>query len=123
MSKRTRRNAPILVEVSTLVALTQSTPVLVTADHVRHAAHYMYGDPRKGHDLDRWVVRSAVRPTSAQLAELGVAPDAEWHTGYIESGTGRQHWVYIAKRPLSEGTCERCSAAASERLFWQRGLS
>lgn len=122
MSKR-RRNAPIEVSMITLVALTQDTPVLVEQNHVRHAAHYAYNHPVKGHDLDRWVVRSQARPTFEQLAALGLPSDAEWHTGYRDSGTGPQHWVYIAKRPLSEGMCERCAAMASERLFAQRGLS
>jgi len=122
MRKR-RRNVPIGVSMPTLVALTQDAPVLIRADHIRHAAHYMYNHPAGGHDLDRWVIRSATQPTFEQMTALGLPSDAEWHTGYIESGTGRQHWVYIARRPLSDGTCERCGVVNSEQLFAQRGLS
>lgn len=107
--------------MSTLVALCEDAPELVKADHVRHAAHNPYGPG--GHDLDRWIVRRGAQPTREQLDALGVASDAKYHSGYIESGTGRQCWVYTAIRPMSDGACERCLHSSSERLFAQRGLS
>jgi hypothetical protein len=104
MRKRSSRNAPVNVPESVTVPV----PVLVGHDRVRHAAHYMYNHPARGHDLDRWTVRAVVQPTSEQLSSLGMPSDAEWSTGYITPDTGTQHWIYLAKRPLSEGTCERC---------------
>lgn len=104
--------------MSTLVALCEDAPELVKADHVRHASH-----DASGYDLDRWIIRSGSEPTREQLASIGVATDAWLRRDYIESGTGRQCWVYTAVRPMSEGTCERCFHASSERLFAQRGLS
>jgi len=90
-------------------------PVLVGYNRISHAAHYMYG--AGGHDLDRWVVRSIERPGLAKLAELGVAADAAWHSGYVSNG--QQHWIYTAIRPLSVGVaCPTCDAA--DRAFDRR---
>jgi hypothetical protein len=108
MPKRRARNAPVHVPLSTRSDMTGDVPVLVEQDRVRHAAHYMYEHPARGHDLDRWIVRAAVRPTREQLSTLGLLGDAECHTGHIDPDTGRQYWIYLAKRPLSEGTCDRC---------------
>jgi hypothetical protein len=89
--------------------------VLVEQNRVRHAAHYMYEHPARGHDLDRWNIRAAMRPTHEQLSALGLPDDAEWHTGYIDPDTGSQYWIFLAKRPLSEGTCDRCRIEESPR--------
>jgi len=97
------------VPMSPPTSMPKDAPVLVEHGRVRHAAHYMFDHPARGHDLERWIVRAAVRPTFEQLTALGLPRDAEWYTGHIAPDMG-QHWVYIAKRPLSEGTCERCKA-------------
>lgn len=119
MRKRNLHNAPISSPMSARVAVTDDELALVSQDRIRHAAHYMYNHPARGHDLDRWIVQAASQPTQAQLSALGLPDDAEWSTGHIDPSTGRQHWVYLAKRPLSEGTCDRCNAGSSA----PRGLS
>lgn len=113
---RKRRGTSPEVSIARHAPLVQDTPELVEQSRIRHAAHYMYDHPARGHDLDRWVVRSQTRPTFEQLTALGLPADAEWHTGYAAPGTRQQHWVYIAKRPLSEGTCERCPAMPNEHF-------
>lgn len=102
-------------------ASAMSQPELVEHNIHVHAAHYLYDDPRKGHDLARWVVVHPVQPTHEQIAALGVPATAEYHCGYVH--LGRQAWVYVERRPMSPGTCGRCGAAESERLFVRRGLS
>lgn len=74
--------------------------VAVQYTRVRHAAHYGYNHPAKGHDLERWefVANDNVRPE-------GVPVDAEYHCGFLEGGV--QRWVYVRVAPLS-GTCPRC---------------
>jgi hypothetical protein len=44
--------------------------------------------------------------THEQVVALGVAADAQWHSGQVIDG--EQRWTYTAKRPLSAGMCERC---------------
>ncbi len=84
------------------------TVALISHSLIKHAAHYMYDHPAKGHDLEQWVIETdgTIDRYAARLA-LGVATDADWHSGYIENG--RQRWVWEAKRPFSSGTCEHCS--------------
>lgn len=76
---------------------------------VKHAAHYMYDHPAKGHDLEQWVTEtedSIDRPDYDTRIALGIAPDASYQSGHIESG--RQRWTWEAKRPFSSERCERC---------------
>lgn len=121
-TKRNRKPPVIVTTFDTLVRLATAEPVLVTQNRISHAAHYEGG--HGGHDLDRWVIRCPRQPTFEQVAALGVAPDAKYHSGYVEPGTRQQHWIYTAIRPLSEvAYCPTCSANASRRLFAQRGLS
>lgn len=124
MTKRKSQRSRIpVIETTwdTLVALTKPEPKLVTHDVVAHAAHYMYDDPRKGHDLARWVVQLPTQPTREQLTALGVPAAASYHSGYVH--LGRQHWIYVERRPLSPGTCGQCVHASSAALFASRGLS
>lgn len=77
---------------------------------IKHAAHYMYDHPARGHDIEQWVTASGDstdRPSFAARVAVGVAPDADYHSGYVKDG--RQHWVWVAKRPFSSGTCGRCT--------------
>lgn len=109
----------ITTTYDTLLRLCNPEPRLVTHDVVRHAAHSLTGPG--GHDLARWVVRHPSQPNREQLRALGVPDGAEYHVGYVHLGA--QHWVYVERRPMSPGSCERCGAAESERLFASRGLS
>jgi len=80
-------------------------PRLVTHEIVRHAAHAMLGPG--GHDIERWVIASEQQPTREQVTALGVAADAEWHSGHVVDG--EQRWTYTARRPMSPGLCVRCT--------------
>ncbi len=67
-----------------------------------HAAHYMYGHPKKGHDLESWDV------TSPKLTKPSDVPaNAEYHHGYIDR-EGKQHWVFVRPAPLTPGDCPIC---------------
>jgi hypothetical protein len=89
------------------IQLLSALPALADYNHIPHAAHY--DGSHSGHDLDRWVIRSEARPTVEQVAALGVAADAKYHSGYIHNG--EQHWIYTAIRPLSVvGACPTCEA-------------
>lgn len=67
----------------------------------RHAAHTGQG---QGWDLEWWHVRqSAYSDAPPQGA---VPPDAEKHSGYIDS-IGRVV-CYVRRAPLSGGRCPRC---------------
>ncbi len=98
--------------------VSDTNPALVSHDLIPHAAHYEGG----GHDLARWIVRHPTQPTGTQLAIAGVPVTAEYHCGYVDRD-GAQHWVYVERRPMSPGTCDRCGAAKSASLFARRGLS
>lgn len=77
---------------------------MTTYRRIPHAAHYAYGHPAIGHDLEQWDVAQAhhmPKPTD-------VPSDAEYHSGYI-ARDGSQHWVYTRIAPLSPGCCSRCS--------------
>lgn len=97
---------------------TPTEPKLVEHNVISHAAHYADGG---GHNLARWVVQLSSKPLTEQIATLGIPATAEYHSGYVH--LGKQHWIYVEKRPLSDGYCPTCSARASERLFLARGLS
>lgn len=80
-------------------------PRLVSHELVRHAAHAMSGPG--GHDLEQWVIAAPTQPTREQAVALGVASDAQWHSGHCAEG--EQRWTYTARRPLSPGMCSRCA--------------
>lgn len=54
------------------------------------------------------MLEAADRPSYAEGLTVGVAHDADYHSGHIENG--RQRWVWVAKRPFSSGTCKHCTA-------------
>lgn len=97
-------------------------PRLVSHETVRHAAHDEGG--RGGHDLEQWVIAAPQQPTRVQVAALGVAADASWHSGHVAEG--EQRWTYTARRPLSAGSCQRCAlhgVAPHQRAGQRSGLS
>ena len=68
----------------------------------QHAAHYGYGHPAKGHDLESWDVAQAW--TDPRPAD--VPPNAEKHSGYVKDGV--QYVVFVRVAPLSGPPCDRC---------------
>jgi hypothetical protein len=82
-------------------------------DHAvhRHAAHYLYDHQARGHNLEQWVIASPAQPTREQLTALGLPADAEWHIGLLDLEV--QHWVYVARRPMSPGVCALCRPAGT----------
>lgn len=73
---------------------------------IRHAAHYLYGPG--GHDLEEWVVESPCVPWEfRQHDELGIPREAQYSYGFRDGDV--QCWVFLLKRPLSDGTCNRCA--------------
>ncbi len=91
------------------------TAILVEYRLVKHAAHYAYDHPGRGHDLAQWTIEVVKRPDYADRIALGMSSDVEYHFGYVLDG--QQRWVYTARRPMSDGVCDRCassSGAASE---------
>lgn len=89
-----------------------TAPRMVLYQLVRHAAHYLYDHPDRGHDLEQWVIAAPDQPTHAQAVALGVAADATFHSGHAAGG--EQCWMYLARRPMSAGTCERCATSAQK---------
>ena len=71
---------------------------------IPHAAHYSYGHPAVGHDLEQW---DYAQPQRLPVPP-DVAPNAEYHSGYLDR-QGVQHWVYVRTAPLSPGECPRCT--------------
>lgn len=82
--------------------------ILISYNLVRHAAHYAYDHQDRGHDLAQWVIESPTWPELQQVTALGLPDDAEYDSGHLFEG--RQRWVYVARRPISPGTCSRCEA-------------
>ncbi len=79
----------------------------VTYARIPHAAHYAYGHPAKGHDLEQWDVKQPKRgPVPPE-----VPTNAEYHSGYIDKD-GAQHWLWVRTAPLSPGECKRCSGVS-----------
>ncbi len=73
-----------------------------TYHRAQHAAHYGYGHPATGHDLESWDVAQAVgaaRPSD-------VPADAAYHHGYVADGV--QHVVWTRVAPLT-GDCPSCA--------------
>lgn len=87
--------------------MSSKPPCLVRTFIARHAAHYTSKAPAAGHDLEVWIVEYPTIPSREQVRELGVADDAEFTCGFLTNGV--QTWHYIARRPLSPGTCFSCS--------------
>ncbi len=75
-----------------------------------HAAHYGYGHPAKGHDLESWDV---VQLLWESPRPDGVPADAVKNHGYVKDGV--QHFVYVRRAPLSAGGCDRCAASTSAK--------
>ena len=78
---------------------------------VRHAAHYMYDHPGRGHDLEQWLIAMQPEdgtqlPAGSHVIVLGLPEDARMSYGFCVEGV--QHWLFEARRPMSPGTCERC---------------
>jgi hypothetical protein len=89
--------------------------VTVTYRRAKHAAHYDYSHPAKGHDLEQWDVAGDLphEPrTGNPIAPPEVPRDAEYHSGYL-ARDGVQHWLFVRTAPLT-GTCVRCCATAQE---------
>lgn len=84
---------------------TTTTPAALTATYSRerHAAHT---GPGTGWDLEKWDVVAPTLPASPP-----VPADAEYHSGYVDRA-GVQHWIYVRRAPLSEGTCVWCQPKA-----------
>lgn len=79
-----------------------SAPVVRTG-RAQHAAHYGFGHPAKGHDLEWWDYAQTERLPVPE----GVPTDAEYHSGYLVGD--RQWWHYVRRAPLSGPACARCS--------------
>jgi hypothetical protein len=89
-----------------------------------HAAHdYYTGAPL--HDLERWDVTlangtsampiySGIHAAHHGTAAIGVPPDAEYHSGYLDRA-GRLHRIYVRRvTPASKAPdCEHCARRAS----------
>lgn len=81
--------------------------VSVNVDH--HAAHSL--DGKVLWDLQVITVRWARLPTREELDDLGVPPDAEYHSGYVTDAG--QHWDFTRKLNAT-GTCDRCKKITLE---------
>jgi hypothetical protein len=81
----------------------------VAYHRAQHAAHYMFGDLRIGHDLESWTVASNTRtPADARTFAGAELPcDAEYHHGFVSNGV--QHWVFVRIAPLTGDLCARCA--------------
>ncbi len=88
------------------VAVTMA--VLVLTFVAPHAAHHPGHSTRPASDLATWKVRSASKPTHAELRALGVPVDAEYHYGEFDPD-GRQYWYYARSQPAKDATCSRCA--------------
>ena len=75
----------------------------VTFRVCRHAAHYGYSHPARGHDLHQWDAKQAF----GEPRPDGVPRDAEKHSGYIDSD-GNAHTIFVKTAPLSDGECPMC---------------
>jgi hypothetical protein len=71
------------------------------APHAAHSTPPGASEPT-GWDLESWSAPGTPRDPRPE----GVPIDAEYHSGYVESGV--QHAVYVRRAPLSPGYCERC---------------
>ena len=81
---------------------TSPTEPAITYSRHAHAAHYAYGHPAVGHDLEQWRYAQPERlPRPA-----GVPADAKYHSGSVIAGV--QFWLYVRIAPLSAGVCGRC---------------
>jgi hypothetical protein len=80
---------------------------------VPHAAHYVYGHPAKGHDLERIDVNTGEARCSRDRVVLGDAAGLPsgyaYHSGYVDAN-GHQHWIYTRTAPLSPEPCARCAS-------------
>lgn len=87
-------------------------PAVVTSHRVRHAAHYAYGDPRRGHDLEVFdVVTPDLDAARSVLAHIG---GLKYIGGSVVEGV--QSWTFTRTAPMSDGTCERCAPSADVNL-------
>jgi hypothetical protein len=72
----------------------------------RHAAHYGRTRADGGHDLEEWDCEA---PTLHEAYDrYDIPAGAEYHHGYIDRTTRKQHWIFTKIAPLGEGCCERC---------------
>lgn len=74
----------------------------VVVTRARHAAHYAYSHPGKGHDLLIVEVESP-----EQLRPAGLPLSFAYHSGSRINGV--QTWRFTRIAPLSPGKCGRCS--------------
>lgn len=85
--------------------MTTTQAIVSTYRRAQHAAHYGYGHPSVGHDLEQWDVTDATRRYPVRPGD--VPSDVQFHHGYLDLD-GVQHLVFTRIAPLSGETCVRC---------------